>query len=215
MEKIPLLLELAKLGAIGERKAITVRELAEKLGVSPQTALRSIDSLVEEGLLEREVLGRRTYVELTEKAMEYLENLYSELGKALYNGVIVGEVISGLGEGAYYIEQYRERIHEYLGFDPYPGTLNLRVIFPRTIFDALCTVRPTLIPGFVKGGRSFGDVKAYSVRIKGVNGAIVVPSRTVHPPKIAEIIAPTNLRESLGLKDGDRLKLYITEEGEK
>jgi riboflavin kinase len=214
MDKTLLLLELAKLGAIGEKKPITVRELARKLGVSPQTALRSIDSLVEEGLLRREVLGRRTYVELTEKAMEYLENLYSELGKALYNGVIVGEVISGLGEGAYYIEQYRERIREYLGFDPYPGTLNLRVIFPRTIFDALCTVRPILIPGFVKEGRSFGDVKAYPVRINGINGAVVVPSRTVHPPKIAEIIAPVNLRKTLGLKDGDRLKLYVTEGGE-
>ncbi len=215
MDKTLLLLELARLGAIGERKPITVRKIARKLGVSPQTALRSMDSLVEEGLLERKVLGRRTYVELTEKAMGYLENLYSELGKALYNGVVVGEVISGLGEGAYYIEQYRERIREYLGFDPYPGTLNLRVIFPRTIFDALCTVRPTLIPGFVKEGRSFGDVKAYPIKIRGIRGAIVVPSRTVHPPKIAEIIAPVNLRETLGLNDGDRLKLYVVEEGER
>lgn len=215
MDKTLLLLELARVGAIGERKAITVRELARKFGVSPQTALRSMDSLVEEGLLEREVLGRRTYIELTEKGMEYLENLYSELGNALYNGVVVGEVISGLGEGAYYIEQYRGRIREYLGFDPYPGTLNLRVIFPRTIFDALCTVRPTLIPGFMKEGRSFGDVKAYPTKINGIRGAIVVPSRTVHPPKIAEVIAPVNLREALGLKDGDRLKLYVVEEGEK
>jgi len=215
MDKTLLLLELARVGAIGERKAITVRELARKFGVSPQTALRSMDSLVEEGLLEREVLGRRTYIELTEKGMEYLENLYSELGNALYNGVVVGEAISGLGEGAYYIEQYRGRIREYLGFDPYPGTLNLRVIFPRTIFDALCTVRPTLIPGFMKEGRSFGDVKAYPTKINGIRGAIVVPSRTVHPPKIAEVIAPVNLREALGLKDGDRLKLYVVEEGEK
>ncbi len=41
-----------------------------------------------------------------------------------------GTVFTGLGEGAYYIgrESYRQQFVEKLGFDPYPGTLNLKLV---------------------------------------------------------------------------------------
>jgi len=138
-----------------------------------------------------------------------LESIFEEIGKVLYGNYIVGEVVSGVGEGKYYVEQYKERIREYLGFSPYPGTLNILVVFPKTIYEALYNVEPITIPGFSKGGRTFGDVKAYKVRINGINGAIVVPSRTIHPPKIAEIIAPTCLRKKLNLKDGSKVKVEV------
>jgi riboflavin kinase len=160
-----------------------------------------------EGLISRETSGRKTRVGLTEKGLRVLEDLYERLERALYCGLILGEVVSGLGEGSYYVRLYRDRIREYLGFDPFPGTLNVRVLFPKTIFDALVDVRPILIPGFVRDGRTFGDVKAYPVKIEDVEGAIVVPSRSVHPPKIAEIIAPVNLREALNLKDGSKIRI--------
>ena len=73
----------------------------------------------------------------------------------------------------------------------------------------MCNVKPILIPGFVKNGRTFGDVRAYKVKINGIEGAIVIPSRTIHPPKIAEIIAPVYLRKELNLKDGSRIKLKV------
>ncbi len=62
--------------------------------------------------------------------------------------ILGGEVISGIGGegGAYYVKQYSHLIKEYLGFDPYPGTLNVRVLFPKTVFDALCGVRPVILP---------------------------------------------------------------------
>lgn len=44
-------------------------------------------------------------------------------------------------------------------------------------------------------------------------GAIVIPSRTVHPPKIAEIVAPVYLRKELGgLKDGSRVRVEVVRE---
>ncbi|ASJ00788.1 DUF120 domain-containing protein [Thermococcus gorgonarius] len=209
MDKTIVLVKLAEEGAIGEEKPISLRELARKLDTSPQTIFRVLERLENEGMIIRKVRGRRTYIELTEKAVSFLEELYDTLGKALYGGFLVGEVISGLGEGAYYVQIYRERIREYLGFDPYPGTLNVRLLFPRTVFDALYKVKPVLIPGFVKNGRTFGDVKAYRIRIDGLESAIVIPSRTVHPANVAEIIAPVKIREKLGLKDGDRVKITI------
>ncbi|MCD6523843.1 MAG: CTP-dependent riboflavin kinase [Thermococcus sp.] len=206
-ERIELLLKLAELGAIGEKKEVTLRELASVLKTSPQSVLRLIRDLEREGLVSRGSSGRKTRLELTEKGLELLERLHERLERALYQGLILGEVVSGLGEGSYYVQLYKDRIKEYLGFEPFPGTLNVRVIFPKTVFDALADVRPILIPGFVRDGRTFGDVKAYPVRVEGIEGAIVVPSRTVHPPKIAEIIAPVNLRETLRLKDGSRIRI--------
>ncbi|ADT83544.1 DUF120 domain-containing protein [Thermococcus barophilus] len=209
MKKLKLILQIAKNGAIGEKVKITLRELSRELEVSPQTVLRWLDELEKEGYITRTVEGKKTCIELTDKALMYLEELYEQLSNVLYQGVIIGEVISGLGEGAYYVRQYAPLIREYLGFEPYPGTLNIKIIFPKTIFDALCNVKPILIPGFVKNGRTFGDVRAYKVKINGIEGAIVIPSRTIHPPRIAEVIAPIYLRRELNLKDGSRIKLKV------
>jgi len=209
MKRIRLLILLAKKGAIGKSIRITLRELANELGLSPQSILRLLEEMEEEGYIHKEVEGRRTHVEISQEGLTFLENLCDAISEVLYNGIIVGEVISGIGEGAYYVRQYSHLIREYLGFDPYPGTLNVRVLFPKTVFDALCGVRPVVLPGFVKEGRTFGDVKAYRVEIEGIEGAIVIPSRTVHPPKIAEVIAPVCLREKLGLKDGSRITIRV------
>ncbi|MCP8316290.1 MAG: DUF120 domain-containing protein, partial [archaeon] len=42
---------------------------------------------------------------------------------------IEGELFSGLEEGAYYVslENYRRQFIDKLGFDPYIGTLNLKL----------------------------------------------------------------------------------------
>jgi riboflavin kinase len=212
MKKLKMLIILARKGAIGDSTKITMRELAEELGISPQSVLRLLDEMEREGLIERSVEGKKTKVRISPRGLAFLEDMCEEISNVLYNGVIIGEVISGIGEGAYYVKQYSHLIKEYLGFDPYPGTLNVKVVFPRTVFDALCNVRPVILPGFVKEGRTFGDVKAYLVRIGGIEGAIVIPSRTVHPPKIAEIVAPVCLRKALNLKDGSNITIRVVKE---
>ncbi|ALV62569.1 DNA-binding HTH domain in riboflavin kinase / CTP-dependent archaeal riboflavin kinase [Thermococcus sp. 2319x1] len=209
MEEIKLLISLARKGAIGDKVKITLRELSKEIGISPQSVMRKLDTMEKMGYLRREVSGKKTFVEITPDGLRLLEDIFDEIGKILYGKYILGEVVSGVGEGRYYVEQYKDRIKEYLGFTPYPGTLNLLIIFPKTIYDALYNVEPITIPGFTKGGRTFGDVKAYKVRINGIEGAIVVPSRTIHPPRIAEIIAPVCLRDNLNLKDGSKVKVEV------
>jgi len=204
---LDLLILLAKAGGIEKEILTTSRELSKMLNVSPQTIVRWLEDLEKDGLIKKSESRKGTLVTITEEGVKFLEKLHEELSDALYRGIIIGEVVSGIGEGAYYVRQYAPLIREYLGFDPYPGTLNVRVIFPKTIFDALCNVRPIIIPGFTKEGRTFGDVRAYRVKIDNIEGAIVIPSRTIHPPKIAEIIAPVNLRKTLNLKDGDRIRI--------
>ncbi|HDH45343.1 MAG TPA: CTP-dependent riboflavin kinase [Thermococcus sp.] len=209
MEEIKLLISLAKKGAVGDKVRITLRELSKEIGVSPQTVLRRLDNMEKMGYLRRQVFGKKTFVEVTPNGLKVLEDIFDEIGKILYGKYILGEVVSGVGEGRYYVEQYKDRIKEYLGFTPYLGTLNLLIIFPKTIYDALYNVKPIIIPGFTKGGRTFGDVRAYKVRINGIEGAIVVPSRTIHPPRIAEVVAPVCLREKLNLKDGSKVKVEV------
>jgi len=209
MEEIKLLISLAKKGAVGDKVRITLRELSKEIGVSPQTVLRRLDNMEKMGYLRRQVFGKKTFVEVTPNGLKVLEDIFDEIGKILYGKYILGEVVSGVGEGRYYVEQYKDKIKEYLGFTPYLGTLNLLIIFPKTIYDALYNVKPIIIPGFTKGGRTFGDVRAYKVRINGIEGAIVVPSRTIHPPRIAEVVAPVCLREKLNLKDGSKVKVEV------
>ena len=209
MEEIKLLISLAKKGAVGDKVRITLRELSKEIGVSPQTVLRRLDNMEKMGYLRRQVFGKKTFIEVTPDGLKVLEDIFDEIGKILYGKYILGEVVSGVGEGRYYVEQYKDRIKEYLGFTPYLGTLNLLIIFPKTIYDALYNVKPIIIPGFTKGGRTFGDVRAYKVRINGIEGAIVVPSRTIHPPRIAEVVAPVCLREKLNLKDGSKVKVEV------
>lgn len=209
MEELKLLISIAKRGGVGEKIRITLRELSQEIGTSPQSVMRKLEALEKEGYVIKDTSGKRTLVEVTSPGIQFLESIFEEIGKVLYGNYIVGEVVSGVGEGKYYVEQYKERIREYLGFNPYPGTLNILVVFPKTIYEALYNVEPIIIPGFSKGGRTFGDVKAYKVRINGIDGAIVVPSRTIHPPKVAEIIAPACLRKKLNLKDGSKVKVEV------
>ncbi|WP_048148612.1 DUF120 domain-containing protein [Palaeococcus ferrophilus] len=207
--ELELLLLLAREGAIGQKKPFTMRALGERMGTAPQTVMRKLDNLELKGYVTRTVRGRKTYIEITPQGIRFLRDLHEELCRVLHGDYMVGEVVSGLGEGAYYINEYRERIKEYLNFDPYPGTLNVKLIHPRTVFDAVADLEPIIIPGFVRGGRTFGDVRAYRVRVNGIEGAVVIPSRTIHPPEIAEIVAPLNVRESLNLKDGDRVRIEV------
>ncbi|MBP1912497.1 DUF120 domain-containing protein [Thermococcus stetteri] len=209
MKKILMLIQLSKRNAIGKPVRVTMRELADALNTSPHTVLRILAELENEGLIERRTVGKKTYVEILPEGLNFLKKICDEILEAVSDRVIVGEVVSGLGEGAYYVKQYSPLIEEYLGFKPFPGTLNVKMLFPKTVFDAVLNVRPVIIPGFVKDGRLFGDVRAYRVQVNGIEGAIVVPSRTIHPPRIAEIVAPVNLRKTLKLKDGDRVRIEV------
>jgi riboflavin kinase len=125
-----------------------------------------------------------------------------------------GTVFTGLGEGAYYIskEHYRKQIAEKLGFEPYPGTLNLKLsadydIKTRMELDAYPAVE---ITGFQNTDRTFGLVKCYPAMIGGmVKGALITALRSHYDTSVLEIIAPVCLRKQLNLKDGNKVKVEV------
>ena len=125
----------------------------------------------------------------------------------VYMNELKGKIVTGLGEGQYYIsrEGYRKQFNLKLGFDPSPGTLNLKLAepFPQAEADFI------KIEGFVDENGTFGGCKCYRVMIGDIKGAIVRPERSSYPPNLIEVIAPVHLRKTLNLKDGDELEMIL------
>ncbi len=122
---------------------------------------------------------------------------------------IHGKVATGLGEGQYYIsvEGYKNQFIQKLGFEPYPGTLNLKLAEPLPFTRALAgSIR---IEGFRDENRTFGECRCYPVKINSIRGAIIRPERTSYPTDLVEVIAPVNLRKTLCLSDEDEVEVTL------
>lgn len=211
------LLQLARLGALRKGVSVSTSDLAKELGFSQQTASRRILELEAKGYIRRSVGKRGQTIVMTEKGAQQLMAVYTilhtSLSDALKSIVLTGEIFTGLGEGAYYVslEGYRSQIIEKLGFDPYPGTLNLRLTDPPDVyFRELLSHRPgILIKGFSNGRRTYGSVKAFKAKIKDINAAVLLIERTHYGRDTLEVIAPINLRQTLKLKDGDKISVEV------
>jgi riboflavin kinase len=122
-----------------------------------------------------------------------------------------GLVTTGLGEGRYYMCQptYIQQFKRELGYVPYPGTLDLKLDpGARETRDLLLKLPSREIRGFKTKERTFGPVKFFPAKMKGVEGAIVLPLRSPHRD-ILEFIAARNLRKALRLKDNSRVEVEV------
>jgi len=78
---------------------------------------------------------------------------------------------------------------------------------PRTLSQFMANKEQIEINGFTTKTRTFGSITTYKIKIGNIEAAIVKPQRARHPEDIIEIIAPINLRDSLKLKDKDKVKI--------
>ena len=213
------LVKLAEMGAHKRTAKISTEFLAAKLGTSQQTASRYLIELEKKGLIKREITHDGCLVKIDAVGNAMLQKLYSNMkvlveAEYLPRITLEGTVFTGLGEGAYYVtkEHYREQFKQKMGFDPYPGTLNLKLtaeydIKTRTELDAYPAVE---IEGFKNGERTFGVVRCFPVMIENkVKGAIITALRTHYDVSVLEVIAPVCLRKHLNLKDGNKVKVEI------
>jgi riboflavin kinase len=213
------LLKLAEMGAHRRTAKISTEYLAEKLEISQQTASRYLIELEHKGWIQRTITPEGSLIKIDDKGTRELQKLYSNLRfliEATYPPSITleGTVFTGLGEGAYYIskEHYRKQFIEKLGFDPYPGTLNLKLT---TDYDLKTSTELEAYPaieiqGFKNEDRTFGLVKCYPATIGNkVKGALISALRSHYDSSVVEIIAPVCLRKHLNLKDGHKVKVEI------
>jgi len=213
------LLKLAEMGAHRRTAKISTEYLAGKLDMSQQTASRHLIELDNKGWIKRTITPEGCLIKITDAGIKELKKLYSSLRflmEAAYPPSITleGIVFTGLGEGAYYIsrERYKKQFIEKLGFDPYPGTLNLKLTTDYDVktLSELEAYPAIEIEGFKNENRTFGTVKCYPAIIENkVRGALISALRSHYDTSVIEVIAPVFLRKHLKLKDGHKVKVEV------
>src|SRR5574341_520285 len=211
------ILSLKKLALLGAHKKpveLSSIEFAAHIDSSPQTAARKLKSLEDEKLILRQILHDGQLITITNGGIAALQkelNDYREIFSG--NGskkFLSGKVITGLGEGQYYIslDGYRTQFIEKLGFDPYPGTLNIRL--DTSSIELRKGINANIrISGFTSENRTFGSGSCFKIMVHDIGGAVIVPERTHYPEDIIEVIAPVNLRKHLNIGDGCIIEVEV------
>jgi riboflavin kinase len=161
--------------------------------------------------------GDGQYVTVTQAGEEHLRAEYAAYRRIfeIHDGhyELEGELISGLGEGRYYVsvDGYVRQFSEKLGINPYPGTFNIKLsptsIETRRKLDAM---EWTDIEGFTDHDRTFGAARALKCSINGYPCAIIVPGRSHYPEDIIELISAERLRDVLGAEDGTQITIEVS-----
>ena len=196
-----------KAGLYGSLETRT-SEIAEFLKTSQQTVSRKLIEFEKQGLIVREITGRGVTLRFADAGRKLLEGKFQLLSSVFKGGAAVsGKLTTGLGEGAYYVDQegYQKQFLSKLGFKAYPGTLNLSI--EESEFAKVIGREKVIIEGFDGKERSFGGLTCYKALLNKQEVAIAVPDRTAHSGDTLEIIAPVNLRKKFTLSDGDGVEV--------
>ena len=211
-------------GALDGRTTITCSTLADRLDASNQTASRRLQRLEDADYLRREMTSEGQVISVSDEGVRALQREYAEY-RRLFEGdadvSLRGTVTSGMGEGRHYISLsgYQTQFAERLGYEPFPGTLNVDLTEEsartRAGMDAL---EPVDIDGWADEERTYGPAYCWPATIETPDGDhytethVIAPERTHHGADQLELIAPEQLRETLELEDGDELEIHVSEQ---
>jgi len=215
-DDIQALRHLALLGGLDGQVRISSQRLGDLLGTSAQTASRRLIALEDQMLITRTVRADGQFVTITRHGEDILKEEYAQLCQIFEERsgeyLLEGTLIDGLGEGAYYVSLpgYVSQFKELLGFEPYPGTFNLRLASPAIeMRKKIDTHGWKRVDGFTDHERTYGGCRVLACSIENISCAIIVPGRSHYPEDIIEIIAPVRLREKLGLSTKDNVCVTV------
>jgi riboflavin kinase len=219
-QHIVILSELLLCGAKNNFIELTTNEIAKKIKRSQQLASKELLDLEFSGYIRRNKKSKKYTIKVTEKGYQQVYDLFLFLKTAIesFKHIIdfEGHIITGMGEGAYYmsLNGYKQQFKEKLGYEPYPGTLNIKlnsILYVEAKKEML--KYPSIdIEGFSDQTRTFGWVKCYPAYINdsvNINSSILILERTHYDDSIIEIIAPFSIKEQFSLKNGDYIKLKV------
>jgi len=215
-EDLQCLKVLALMGGLNGPVRVSSQSLGNALRTSPQTASRRLQALERQLLLARSVSPDGQSITITRSGEEELRREFSDYCRIFtYESEscsLQGSVISGLGEGKYYmsLDHYVEQFSRALGFVPYPGTLNIR-LHPSSLSIRRRLDQRDWIPieGFSANERTFGNARCLPCRFRDTACGIVIPGRSHYPDDVLEIIAPVSLRETYLLVDSDTIAVEV------
>jgi len=216
--KIQHILTLAYLLSKGARHnfvQITTSSLGKSLKKSQQAASKYILELENGGFIDRLMTGRKLSIKITQKGYSELVKLHSVLGFSLNSSPssieLSGSVISGLGEGAYYmsLNGYTKQFKVKIGYIPFPGTLNIKLNQLQNI-QQLDDLDSIIVDPFSDGKRTYGWVKCFHAKLNNtINCELIRLERTHHDNSVIELISKMNLRKTGGLKTSSKVKIKI------
>ncbi|MFB6110681.1 MAG: DUF120 domain-containing protein [Halodesulfurarchaeum sp.] len=220
-DELAVLKLLALDGAHRGEVKVSCRDIASELGVSTQTASRRLQALEDAGTITRERVGDGQFVELTETGTGLLKREYEDYRTIFeQKGTLTleGEITTGMGEGRHYVTLpgYAVQFEEKLGYDPYPGTLNVTLsAASKRERSVLGSLEGITITEWEDEERTYGAATCYPAAIEAEGGRtfkrahVIEPERTHHDTAELEIIAPERVRDELGLLDGDEVSVHV------
>jgi CTP-dependent riboflavin kinase len=120
-------------------------------------------------------------------------------------------VVRGVGKAAFFtrLDWFRRQCLRQLGFDPYPGTLNVQVV--QACAAAVATLRNESGISLVPPNGQCCSARMLPVSVGGMRGAVIIPEKRVqvHDESIIEIVASMRLKGALGLADGDAVTVTV------
>jgi riboflavin kinase len=198
--------------------SVTTSSLGKNIKKSQQAASKHLLELEQNKFIERIISGRNISVKITSKGFSEMVKLSSVLQKSLDSSPshveLNGTVVSGMGEGAYYmgLKGYTKQFQSKIGYVPFPGTLNVRLddkIHQESIkqFETLNGIK---VKSFSDGKRTYGWVKCFNAKLNNtINCELIILERTHHDDSIIELISKSCLRKSAKLKDGTKISIKI------
>jgi len=213
---IAALKHVGLVGGLSETK-VSCAALGDRLDASTQTASRRLQTLESAGYVERDVVSDGQWVRVTEAGEAALRAEYADYRRLFESDVelsLRGAVTGGMGEGRHYITLpgYAEQFRERLGYDPFPGTLNVDLteesVRRRGGIDAVP------IDAWEGDDRTYGAATCYGVTLVAGDERYdevhaIVPDRTHHDDDQLELIAPDRLRDALDLDDDDQVEVRV------
>jgi len=124
--------------------------------------------------------------------------------------IVSGFVSTGIGKGREFVSLpwFRKHVKEKLGFEPYPGTLNL--VLSNDIAEKISEIFDMKSGFIVSPEDGYFPGRLYKALIEHkIFGGIVRPEVHLYPKTTLEVIAPVYLRKVLNLKDGDEVEVEV------
>jgi len=219
--KVQHILTLTQLIAQGARHnfvPITTSYLGKSINKSQQAASKHLRELEEDGFIERIMHGRKFSVKITSKGYSEMVKLSSILKSSLNSFPsfveLKGTLVSGMGEGAYYmsLKGYTKQFKSKINYIPFPGTLNVKLHEKEYIEAAqqFRTLNGVIIKGFCDSKRTYGWVKCFKGKLNNsIDCELIILERTHHDDSIIELISKTNIRKTAKLRDSSKLTIRI------
>ena len=205
-------------GAKHNYVSITTSSLGKSIHKSQQAASKHLVELEQNQFIERILNGRNISVKITPKGFSEMVKLSSILQKSLdsspSNVELEGTLVSGMGEGAYYmgLKGYTKQFRSKLGYAPFPGTLNILLDqkIHQEAIKQLETLDGVRIDSFSDGTRTYGWVKCFAAQLNNfTNCELIILERTHHDASIIELISKYCLRKTAKLKDGSKVSIKV------